>query len=150
MSESPYEISVTRYIAAAPKKVWQIMTERMEEWWCPKPWTTEIIQQEWRAGGRTAMIMRGPEGEESPIEGIVLEFTPGHRFVFTDALDAKWNPQGPFMVGLFEIVSEGEGTRYTASARHWTAEALQQHREMGFEKGWSAVADQLAGLAEGS
>jgi hypothetical protein len=26
---------------------------------------------------------------------------------------------------------------------------MQKHREMGFDQGWGAVADQLAGLAEG-
>jgi uncharacterized protein YndB with AHSA1/START domain len=143
-----HELSVTRYIAAPPQKVWQIMTERLTEWWCPKPWTTEIIEQQWRAGGRTAMVMRGPEGEESPIEGLVLEFTPGRRFVFTDALTVDFKLQGPFMVGIFEIAAEGSGTRYTASARHWTAEAMEQHRTMGFEEGWGVCAEQLKELAE--
>lgn len=143
-----HELSVTRFIAAPPPHVWQIMTERLTEWWCPKPWTTEIIEQQWRAGGRTAMVMRGPDGEESPIEGLVLEFTPGRRFVFTDALTSDFTLQGPFMVGIFEIAPEGSGTRYTASARHWTAEAMEQHRTMGFAEGWGVCADQLKALAE--
>ena len=25
--------------------------ERVEEWWCPKPWTVEIVEQDWRAFG---------------------------------------------------------------------------------------------------
>lgn len=141
-------LSVTRYIDAPPDRVWQIMTERMTEWWCPKPWMVEIIEQDWRPGGRSAMVMLGPDGEEMPHEGIFLEVTPGKRFVSTDALDSHWRPQGPFMVGIWEIAPEGEGTRYTASARHWTAEAMKRHEEMGFTKGWGACADQLAALAE--
>ena len=35
-----------------------------------------------------------------------------------------------------------------ASARHWTKEAYDQHKAMGFEQGWAAVAEQLAALAE--
>ena len=31
------ELSVTRFIAASPAKVWQVMTDRQEEWWCPRP-----------------------------------------------------------------------------------------------------------------
>lgn len=143
-----YELSVTRHINAPPEQVWQLMTERLAEWWCPKPWRVEIIEQEWRAGGRTAVVMHGPEGEKLPAEGIFLEVTPGRRFVFTDAVNTQWQPQQPFMIGLFEIAPEEGGTRYTASARHWTEEARQQHLEMGFEAGWSAVAEQLAQLAE--
>ena len=30
-----HELSVTRLIAVPPEKVWEIMTERIEEWWCP-------------------------------------------------------------------------------------------------------------------
>lgn len=52
------------------------------------------------------------------------------------------------MVGFWEIEPEGQGTRYTAYVRHWTEEAFEQHREMGFEEGWATVADQLAELAE--
>ena len=144
----PFDLAVSRYIAAAPDKVWRIMTERMTEWWCPKPWMVEIIAQEWRPGGRSAMVMLGPNGEEMPLEGIFLEVTPGRRFVTTDALNSDWRPQGPFMVGIWEIAAEGDGTRYTASARHWTAEAMKQHEEMGFTTGWGICADQLAALAE--
>ena len=144
------ELQVSRYIAAPPARVWQIMTERVPEWWCPKPWTTEVRQVEWRAGGPFDFVMRGPGGEEETGHGVLLEVVPGRRFVFTDAMDANWQPQDAFMIGLFEIAPEGTGTRYTARARHWSDEAVARHREMGFEGGWSAVADQLAALAEGT
>jgi uncharacterized protein YndB with AHSA1/START domain len=47
-----------------------------------------------------------------------------------------------------EFADEGGKTRYTGSARHWTKEAYDQHKTMGFEQGWTAVAEQLAALAE--
>lgn len=142
------ELSVTRYIDAPPETVWQVMTERLTEWWCPKPWQTEIIEMDWRPGGRSAMVMHGPNGEQHPSDGVFLEVTPGTRMVFTDAFQAGWIPQKPFMTGYFEITPEGTGTRYTAGARHWDAEACRQHQEMGFEQGWATVADQLAALCE--
>ncbi|MEZ5707901.1 MAG: SRPBCC family protein [Blastomonas sp.] len=143
-----WELSVTRFIDASPESVWHIMSERMEEWWCPKPWTVEIIEHDRRAGGRSAMVMRGPEGEEAPQEGIFLEYTPGVRFVSTDAVRAGHYPSGPFMIGIWEIAPEGNGTRYTASARHWTEEAMKQHADMGFDEGWGICADQLKALCE--
>lgn len=142
------ELSVTRYIDAPPETVWQVMTEQLAEWWCPKPWRTEIIELDWRPGGRSAMVMHGPNGEQHPNDGVFLEVTPGTRMVFTDAFKAGWIPQKPFMTGYFEISREGSGTRYTAGARHWDEEACKQHKEMGFEQGWAAVANQLAALCE--
>ena len=143
------ELSVERHIAAPPERVWDIMTTRMPDWFCPKPWYVEVIEQDWRPGGRSAMVMHGPDGEAMPQEGVFLEVIPGKRFVFTDAFAAGWQPRGPFMVGFFELTPDGDGTHYKAGARHWTAEAMEQHKTMGFEQGWGAVADQLAALAEG-
>ncbi len=143
-----FELSVTRHIAATPQKVWQIMTGRQAEWWCPEPWRTEIVEQSWRAGGRSAMILRGPDGEAETLEGIFLEVSPGKRFVTTDAITHNWEPNRPFMIGIWAVQAEGDGSRYTASARHWTTEAMRQHKEMGFAQGWSACAEQLAMLAE--
>ena len=147
--QSALELSVTRHIAAPPEAVWKAITERTAEWWCPRPWRTEIIEQDWRAGGRSAMVMHGPNGETSGGDGVFLEVVPNRRFVFTDAFKAGWMPQTPFMVGIFEIEPEGEGARYTAKARHWDEAALKQHEEMGFHQGWGIVADQLAELVEG-
>lgn len=149
MPDQDFSLSITRLIDAPVETVWRIATERLAEWWCPKPWTVEIVEQDWRAGGRSAMIMRGPDGEEMPQEGVFLEVVPNRRFVFTDAFRAGWIPGGPFMVGTIELADEGGKTRYTATARHWTEEAKTQHEAMGFHDGWSAVAAQLAALAEG-
>jgi len=143
-----HELSVTRLIDAPVELVWTIATERLAEWWCPRPWTTEIVEQDWRPGGRSAMVMRGPEGEAHPMEGVFLEVTPNRRFVFTDAFKVGWIPQTAFMVGFFEFAEEGGKTRYTAGARHWNAEAKAQHEAMGFTDGWGKVAEQLAELAE--
>lgn len=148
MSNALFELSVTCFIAATPAEVWRVMTGQLSEWWCPKPWVTDIIELDWRAGGRMALAMHGPNGENSPVEGIFLEVTPEKRFVFTDAIDALWQPKGPFMLGVFAIAPEADGTRYTASARHWSEDARKQHEEMGFADGWNTATAQLKALLE--
>lgn len=148
MTDTQYELSVTRLIDAPPATVWRVFTERLEEWWCPKPWTTELIEQDLRLGGRLAMVMRGPNGEEQPIESVVLEAIPERSLIFTDAYKVGWVTQTPFITGFFTFEEEGGKTRYTASARHWNAEAMKRHEEMGFHDGWGKVAEQLAELAE--
>lgn len=147
-NHDPLELRISRYIDAPVERIWQLIEGHMSEWWCPRPWWAEFIEQEWRAGGRSVTVMHGPDGERFESEGIHLEVTPNRRFVFTDAMTFDWKPQGPFMIGLIELEPEGEGTRYTGIARHWTQEAFEQHKEMGFESGWMAVADQAAVLAE--
>ena len=148
MTEAANELSVTRFIAAKPDKVWQVMTDRQEEWWCPKPWQPKIDHQDRRAGGRLQHDLLRPRRRASPQNGIYLAYDEGHRFVTTDAVTGDFEPAGPFMIGIWEIEPEGDGTRYTASARHWTEEAYKQHEEMGFVEGWGICADQLKALCE--
>lgn len=148
MSDTDNELSITRYIDAPPALVWDVMANRQEEWWCPRPWRVEIDEQDRRPGGVCRMTMYGPDGEVAPQDGIYLAYDEGRRYASTDAVTGDLRPSGPFMIGIWEIAPEGSGTRYTAIARHWTAETMKQHEEMGFTHGWSACADQLAEICE--
>lgn len=48
----------------------------------------------------------------------------------------------------FEDLGGGR-TRYTAVARHRTAENAKTHADMGFQDGWGTVATQLEAYARG-
>jgi len=142
-----HDLTISRLLDAPPDAVWRAWSEHGEEWLCPRPWRAEILEMDLRAGGRSRMVFHGPDGEAMPLEGVYLEVVPGARVVSTDALDADWQPRGPFMVRVDTFAAEGNGTRYTATARHWTAEAKASHEAMGFAAGWNASADQLEAVA---
>jgi uncharacterized protein YndB with AHSA1/START domain len=147
MTDSAFQLSITRLIDAPVAAVWRAWTEDSGAWFCPRPWTAEFVVQELRAGGRSSIVMRGPAGEENRLEGVYLEVMPERRIVSTDAFTAGWVPAGPFMVRVDEFAEEDGRTRYTATARHWTAEARDNHAAMGFEQGWNAATDQLEAIA---
>lgn len=155
MSEPNLELSVTRYVDAPPSTVYRVWTERTSEWFAPKPYKTRIIAQELKPGGRSAIEMEGPDGTRHPEEGVFLEVVPNERIVSTNLFAAGWKPRTTkvsecdfAMVAITTFEPEGNGTRYTARSRHFDAEAVRQHQEMGFEQGWNMVAAQLAELAE--
>jgi uncharacterized protein YndB with AHSA1/START domain len=128
--------------------VWELLSDRREEWWCPTPWYARFDKHDPRPGGACNMTFYGPDGEKEPQNGIYLAYEEGKRFVMTDAVTDDFEPAGPFMVGIWQIDPEGDGTRYTAVARHWTAEAAKQHEDMGFTQGWEATAAILAEICE--
>src|SRR6187402_2030219 len=142
---------IERVLDAPVAAVWRAWTEHLEEWWAPKPWTTKIVTQDLRAGGKSILDMRGPDGEGGPMVGIFLEVTPQRSIVFTNALDGDWNPLDPqpvAIVGSFDFTDLGDGrTGYRAGARHWTTDAMERHRAMGFAEGWGICADQLEAVA---
>lgn len=143
-----HELSVTCRIAASPGLVWDAIVNRTDEWWCPLPWRAEVNWGERRAGAAIHTTMHGPGGELHQHPGVLLAWEEGRRLASTDAIMGDLVPNSPFMIGIWEIEPDGSGTRYTARARHWTAEAMNQHRDMGFDEGWAACADQLKRLCE--
>lgn len=140
-----HELSIERRMAASPAALWQALTGHLTEWWCPRPWTSEVKAMDLRPGGAFNVVMKGPDGETSGGDGVILEAVPERRFVFSSAFTEDWVPQADAMfmfVGMFELTPDGDGTLYRATARHWDAETCEKHRAMGFADGWGAVAAQ--------
>ena len=145
-----HELVVTRLIDVSRDKLFRCWTEPalIVQWFTPPPWKTVAAELEPRAGGSSLITMEGPDGTRMPNRGVYLEFVPNERLVFTDAYTSAWVPSAkPFFTGVLTFEDEGGQTRYTARARHWTAEDCAAHAKMGFHAGWNTATDQLARLA---
>lgn len=146
-----HDLVLTRILDAPRASLYRCWTEPelLKQWFAPKPWTTPIVETDVRPGGASKFVMRSPEGQDMPNEGVYLEIVPNERLTFTDAFTAGWTPAGPFFVGVIEFEdAPGGKTKYTATARHWTEEAKSQHEAMGFHEGWGQCATQLEALAK--
>lgn len=149
-TESEYELNLTRLVDQCPDKLYRCWTEPelVVQWFTPAPWKTVACENDLRVGGATRITMKSPEGQQFPNEGVFLALEPGRRIVVTDAFVAGWKPSAkPFMVSEITFTPEGDKTRYTARARHWTKEDCDSHREMGFHSGWNKALDQLLEVA---
>jgi uncharacterized protein YndB with AHSA1/START domain len=147
-----HELVLTRLLDAPRDKLFRCWTEPvlLKQWFAPKPYTTPVAEVELRAGGRSFMMMKSPEGQEIPCPGTYLEIVPGRRLVFTDAYTGDWQPREghPFMTAIITFEDEAGKTRYTATVRHWSDEDKKKHEMMGFHTGWGQCADQLEALAK--
>ncbi|MEZ5995311.1 MAG: SRPBCC family protein [Hyphomonadaceae bacterium] len=147
------ELSITRIIDAPRALVWRcwVESELLKQWHCPKPWFVSEAKLDVRPGGASFMIFSGPNGEEQKLPGQYVDVAEGKRRVFTDAFIGDWRPKEgkPFMTGYVELEDTPDGrTKMTWGARHWTAEDVEAHKNMGFEQGWGAAAAQLNDLAK--
>lgn len=147
-----FDLVLERIIDATPETVFRAYTDPdlLGQWFVPKPWRISDIVIEPKAGGRFNFVMHGPDGERVPNSGVFLDIVPNRRLISTDAFTSDWRPAGqPFMVAHIELEPTDDGrTRYHATARHWTREAMEQHVAMGFHKGWGQTADQLNELVQ--
>ena len=148
------ELTFTRDFAAPAESLFRAWTDpaQMVKWFTPAPWSTVRAETDVRPGGSSLVVMRSPDGREFPHRGVYLEVVPNRRLVFTDAFERAWEPSGKAFMTVtltFEpLPGPGARTRYTASARHWSAEDRAAHEAMGFHAGWAKAAEQLAALVE--
>ena len=146
---SDRELVLSRLIDAPREKLYRAWTDPalLKQWFAPRPWTTPVVELDVRPGGTNRFVMRGPDGNEFPNQGVYLEVVENQRLVFTDAYTRAWEPsQKPFMTVIITFDDEAGQTRYTARVQHWTVADREAHEKMGFHTGWSQCADQLAAL----
>jgi uncharacterized protein YndB with AHSA1/START domain len=147
---SEHELVLTRLIDAPRRTLFRCWTEPelLKQWFAPLPYTITHAELDVRPGGTSMITMRSPDGEDMPLPGVYLEVVQDEKLVTTDAYTSAWVPsEKPFMTAIVTFTDEGGKTRYTARARHWSAEDREAHEKMGFHEGWGQCADQLAALA---
>ncbi|MGX9856953.1 SRPBCC family protein (plasmid) [Limimaricola variabilis] len=145
------DLTFTRIIDAPRALLWECWTtpEHVKNFFVPKPHEVSDCQIDLRPGGRFNTTFK-VDGKEMRNDGVCLEVIDGRRLVFTDAYAEGWKPAAdPFMTAIIEFEDHPEGgTTYTATARHRSADARQQHEDMGFYDGWGTVATQLEEYAK--
>lgn len=145
------DLTISRLVRAPRARLWQAWSDPrlLKEWWCPKPWTTEVRAFDLRAGGDFHTFMRGPDGGTSDNPGCFLEVLPQQRIVMTSMLTGGWRPAQPWlaMTAIITMADEGEGTRYIAHVMHPDAATRDRHAEMGFYEGWGTCITQLEEFA---
>lgn len=147
-----YDLEISRVLRVPRALVWQAWSDpaHLKEWWCPKPWTTEVRAFDLTPGGAFHTFMRGPDGGTSDNPGAFLEVVPQSRLVWTSALLEHWRPAAdPWMpmTAYINMSDEGEHTRYVATVLHKDKATRDQHEAMGFFDGWGTCITQLEQFA---
>jgi uncharacterized protein YndB with AHSA1/START domain len=146
-----HDLVISRLLRAPRAALWRAWTDPvlLAEWWCPKPWTTEVREFDLRPGGGFYTFMRGPDGGTSDNPGCFLEVVPMERIVFTSALLGGWRPATPWMnfSAVITLADEAGGTRYVATVMHPDTATRDRHEQMGFFDGWGTCITQLESLA---
>jgi uncharacterized protein YndB with AHSA1/START domain len=97
-------LKINRHLKAPRPKVWQCWSEGdlLKQWYCPKPWSVSVAEIDLRPGGKSYIVMNGPNGEEvNQIHGQYLKVIEGRELIFTDAYVGDWRvaDHAPFMTG---------------------------------------------------
>jgi len=153
MTAESSTLTISRFIDAAPAKVWRAWSrpEHLAQWWIPQPIECEVVKLDLRPGGGFETRMREGGGAFQPhVEGCFLDIVPERRLVFTTVLAEGWKPIEPWLAltAIITFDPEGQGTRYAARVLHKTPADSRKHDEMGFQEGWGTAIGQLAAFVE--
>ena len=77
------QITITRVFDAPRDTVFEYWTqaEHLKQWWGPEGFTITQARADARPGGELFVVMKGPDGVESPVNGEFVEVTPPERVV---------------------------------------------------------------------
>lgn len=121
--------------------VWEAWTqpEHIISWWGPKGMKIEVVEHDFKVGGKWKYVMPMPDGNEFISEGEYLEIVEGKKIITT----ANFRPmtEGVEIHALFE--ENGDTTNFTFSVVHATEEYCRQQEKMGFYNGWGSAFDRL-------
>lgn len=142
------ELHISRFYAVSRQRVFRAWTDphQLARWWGPKDFTNPVCEIEPRVGGRLRIVMRGPDGTDYPMQGVITDIRANERFAFDfEALDSAGKPalQGRLSVTFTE---EDGKTRLSLStyAEGLGPEAVSMLE--GMEAGWNQSLDRLTRL----
>lgn len=138
--------SITREFAAQSSLVWDAYTkpELLDQWWAPKPFTSETKVLDFKVGGRRFYAMVAPEGQKRWQVQKYTSITPKTNFKFFSAFaDENENPELPGSDWDFNFIDQGETTKVQISIYNESLERLERMVAMGFTEGMKAQLNNL-------
>ena len=139
-------LTLKKVFNAPVKLVWEAWTEseHLIQWWAPQGMKLNIIEHDFKVGGKWKYTMPMGDGSLFISEGQYLEIIPYKKIVTT--ADFKPMTEGVELHVLFE--EEGAKTKFTFSVVHSTEEYCKQQEQMGFYNGWGSAFNRLETLID--
>jgi uncharacterized protein YndB with AHSA1/START domain len=140
-------LTLKRTFDAPIELVWEAWTrpEHIANWWAPKGMKVNVVQHEFKVGGKWKYTMPMPDGSEFISDGLYSEIVE-HEKIVTSA-NMRPMTEGVEMRMLFE--KSGDKTNFIFSVVHATEEYCKQQEKMGFYNGWGTAFERMNDYLKG-
>jgi uncharacterized protein YndB with AHSA1/START domain len=134
-------LTLKKVFNASVKLVWEAWTnpEHVVQWWAPKGMKINVIEHDFKVGGRWKYSMPMPDGNLFISEGEYLEIEQYKKIVTT----ADFKPMTEGVETHVQFEEDNDKTNFTFSVVHATEEYRNQQEKMGFYNGWGSAFDRL-------
>ncbi len=143
------DFAIERFIDAPARLVWEALTkpEHLKEWYMPKSWgRVSRAELDLRPGGVISIDIAGPDGQDFPNLGCILEVVPMERLVWTSMLFPGYRPavfDDIPITAIMTMESVGTGTRYVFTALHRDETDFENNKSSGWQQGTEIAVDQF-------
>ncbi|WP_075342743.1 SRPBCC domain-containing protein [Tenacibaculum agarivorans] len=134
-------LSLEKIFDAPIELVWEAWTssEHIVKWWAPPGMDLNVIEHDFKVGGKWKYTMLMPNRAEFISEGIYKEIIEMEKIV--TSADFKPMTENVELHAYFEKI--GDQTKFTFSVIHETEEYCKQQEKMGFYNGWGSAFERL-------
>lgn len=134
-------VTIEKIFDAPIDLVWEAWTqpEHIAKWWSPKGMQTNVIEHNFKVGGKWKYVMPMPDGNEFVAEGTYTSIVVLEKIIS----QANFRPmtEGVEIQALFKKL--GDKTAFTFNVVHPTEEYRIQQEKMGILNGWGSVFSRL-------
>jgi uncharacterized protein YndB with AHSA1/START domain len=139
------ELYVSRIYDSSRQQIFRAWTEpkQMARWWGPKDFTNPVCEVDARVGGKLAITMHGPDGQDYPMRATFTDVRAPERIAFEfEAMDAHGHValKGRLSMTLTE---EDGRTRLNLSTHAEGVSTGAAQKLQGMEAGWNQSLDRL-------
>lgn len=141
-------VEVTRTFDAPVAQVWDAWTkdDLVRRWWGPAAFTAPVAKMDVRAGGRSLVAMRSPDGHDMYSTWTYTEVVPHERFTYLFNLaDANGNAIDPAAIGMpsdfprdgrhvVTLRARGDKTEMTMVEHGYLSDRLRALSKQGLEE----------------
>lgn len=139
-------LTIKKVFNAPVELVWNAWTksEHIIQWWAPNGMKIEVVEHNFKVGGKWKYTMPMPDGNLFVSEGKYLEIIPCKKIVTT----ADFMPMTEGVELHVEFEQDGDKTNFTFSVIHASEEYCKQQEKMGFYNGWGSAFNRLETLVK--
>jgi uncharacterized protein YndB with AHSA1/START domain len=142
-------VTIVREFAAELPLVWDAYTKQeiLDQWWAPKPWSSQTKAMNFEVGGRRFYAMVSPEGQARWAIQKYTSISPKTNFKIYNAFaDADENPQLPGSEWDLNFSEQNGTTTVSITIYNESLERMEQMIEMGFKEGYTMTMKNLEEL----
>lgn len=141
-------MTVVADFPAPVQRLWDAYVDprQLERFWGPPIYPARFTRHDAAAGGHSAYVMTGPDGDVSRGYWHWLSVQPQHSFEVLDGFslaDGSADPQMPSMRIIFEFETTLTGSRVITTTYFKTADELAQLVDMGMREGMTQAMGQM-------